>query len=105
MHSFDQRGHGRTHNHLSVGKQGHRGHIATEVDVIMKDISELLKREGANLDVPRYLLGHSLGGLMSVYYTMTRELDLNGLITIGKRTEREREDVMYNFCNVNILVL
>lgn len=86
VHSFDHRGHGRTHNHLSKEKQGHCGHISSEVEVIMKDISDLINKEEE--DVPKYLLGHSLGGLMAVYYAMTNDKissnSLTGLITIGK---------------------
>ena len=88
IYSFDHRGHGRTHSHMTAGKQGHCGHIDTEIEVIMKDISEMIKMgetEDESSIIPKYLLGHSLGGLMSIYYAMTREINLNGLITIGKR--------------------
>lgn len=86
VHAFDHRGHGRTHHHQSSGgKQGYCGHISTETEVIMKDIEEMIRLGDGGM-VPKYLLGHSLGGLMSIYYTMTREINLNGLITIGKNS-------------------
>ena len=57
--------------------------------------------------VPKYLLGHSLGGLMSIYYTMTREISLNGLITIGKLLEimRESENILTVYCYISSINL
>ncbi len=89
VYSFDQRGHGRTHFlHSQQQKQGKQGHIHTSKDVIMDDIEMLLQRasqDGVPARIPKVLLGHSLGGLFSVYYALTRDLaGISGLISIGK---------------------
>ncbi len=53
----------------------------------MEDIGMLVRRakdEGIREEVPKYLLGHSLGGLMVIFYALTRDLfSLSGLICIG----------------------
>lgn len=88
VYSFDHRGHGRTH-HLPSGKpkQGHKGHIDANKQVIMDDIGQLVERarqDGVKDEVPKYLLGHSLGGLMVTYYALTREMtSFTGLICLG----------------------
>lgn len=88
VYSFDHRGHGRTH-HLqgSETKQGHKGHIDADKKVIMDDIGQLLgraKQDGVREEVPKYLMGHSLGGLMVIYYALTRDIQgLSGLICLG----------------------
>ena len=89
VYSYDQRGHGRTH-HLKEGneKQGWKGHIDSNTDVVMEDIELLLRRakdDEIEENVPKYLLGHSLGGLMVIYFSMTRNVaELSGLICLGK---------------------
>lgn len=70
----------------------------------MKDISELIKRDES--DAPKYLLGHSLGGLMTIYYAMTRDAILNGLITICKEFEFNHASLIsflfaFSSCNWN----
>lgn len=69
------------------GKQGWKGHIDAKTEVVMEDIEILLKRakdDSVSINVPRYLLGHSLGGLMVTYYALTHDLsELSGLICIG----------------------
>ena len=71
------------------GRQGWKGHIDAKTDVVMEDIELLLRRakdDGIGEEVPKYLLGHSLGGLMVIYFAMTHDLvGLSGLISIGKR--------------------
>ena len=87
VYSFDHRGHGRTH-HLKDKKQGWKGHIDADKEVVMEDVGMLVKRaddDGIRDEVPKYLLGHSLGGLMVIYYALTKDLlGLSGLICIGK---------------------
>lgn len=88
IYSFDHRGHGRTHHLPENRKQGHLGHIDVDKSVIMQDIGQLIKRandDGIPQTVPRFLLGHSLGGLMVIFYALTAsELPLSGLICLGK---------------------
>ncbi len=89
VYSFDQRGHGRTHLlPQKHSKQGKQGHIHHDKEVIMDDIEQLLQRasqDGVPARIPRILLGHSLGGLFSIYYALTRDLTgISGLISLGK---------------------
>ena len=93
VYSFDHRGHGRTHQLPGQARrQGHQGHIDVDVKVVMEDIGQLLERakdDGVEENVPKYLLGHSLGGLMVISYAVTESNELKfqnlrGLITIGK---------------------
>lgn len=87
VYSFDQRGHGRTHQ-LPSQKQGRQGHIHFSKTIIMDDIEQLLQRanqDGVPRRIPKLLLGHSLGGLFSLYYALNRDIShLSGLISIGK---------------------
>ena len=88
MYSFDHRGHGRTHYlKTSNTKQGHKGHIDSDKNVIMNDIGQLIGRaedEGIEEEVPKYLIGHSLGGLMVIYYALMRDMhSISGLICLG----------------------
>ena len=68
------------------GRQGWKGHIDAKTDVVMEDIELLLRRardDGISEEVPKYLLGHSLGGLMVIYFALTQNLvGLSGLINI-----------------------
>lgn len=89
IYSFDHRGHGRTHHLPENRKQGHKGHIDVDKSVIMQDIEQLIKRaddDGIPENIPRFLLGHSLGGLMVIYYALTHKQikTLSGLIGLGK---------------------
>lgn len=105
VYSFDHRGHGRTH-HLPPSPhprrlQGHKGHIDADKRVVMQDIQQLLGRareDGIREEVPKYLLGHSLGGLMVIYYVLTEEIGrLSGLITIGTECRVQRFNTMCAF--------
>jgi alpha-beta hydrolase superfamily lysophospholipase len=75
------------------GKQGWKGHIDAKTDVVMDDIELLVRRaedDGIGEEVPKYLLGHSLGGLMIIYFALTQDLSrLSGLISIGKKMTRQ----------------
>lgn len=89
MYSYDQRGHGRTHHVKGKGKQGWKGHIDANTEVVIGDIELLVGRakgDGIGDEVPKYLLGYSLGGLMVTYYATMKELNgLSGLISICKQ--------------------
>lgn len=87
VYSFDHRGHGRTHN-LPTRKQGSQGHIDSDKRVVMEDIGQLMERaggDGIGEEIPKYLLGHSLGGLMVIYYALTENerLGITGLIAVA----------------------
>ena len=67
--AFDLRGHGRS--------PGPRGYIEA-FDDYLEDLDSILK--AAPPDVPRFVLGHSLGGLIALLYTLRRRPALHGLI-------------------------
>jgi alpha-beta hydrolase superfamily lysophospholipase len=73
MAGFDLRGHG-----LSEGKRGHTpdlSHMMDDIDIFLK---ESAYRLGG--DVPAFLYGHSLGGLLVLNYGLRRDSDLAGII-------------------------
>jgi alpha-beta hydrolase superfamily lysophospholipase len=69
---FDLRGHGK-----SGGQRGH----APSFDAFFKDIDSFLS-EAVNRypSAPRFIYGHSLGGLLTLSYSLTRKPDVRGLI-------------------------
>jgi acylglycerol lipase len=72
---FDLRGHGKS--------SGIRGHFPS-LDIAMQDIgnflSLLVKRYP---DLPLFLYGHSLGGLLVLTYSLKNKPDLKGVIATG----------------------
>lgn len=72
VYAFDQRGHGRS--------PGARGHINRWSDY-RADVEAYLKLIGGqNPGLPRFLLGHSLGGLVVADYVLRAPVGLNGII-------------------------
>jgi lysophospholipase len=69
MVGFDQRGHGE-----SPGKKGH----VDSFDLFIKDLRAFVEKEEE--DVPLFMLGHSLGGLIAARYAQEYPETLNGLI-------------------------
>jgi alpha-beta hydrolase superfamily lysophospholipase len=68
---IDLRGHGRS--------PGGRGH--TPFDPTMDDIAAALADAEERVpDVPRFLYGHSLGGLLALTYVLRRTPDLHGVV-------------------------
>ena len=68
---FDLRGHGR-----SPGGRGHTPFART-----MEDIAAALAHAREQVpDVPRFLYGHSLGGLLVLTYTLRMKPDLAGVV-------------------------
>lgn len=85
MLAFDQRGHGRT-----SGKRGH----SPNVHRLAEDIDLLLEQAGRLYpDLPRFLYGHSMGGLLVLYYTAARKPALTGAVASGPglRTALEQQ--------------
>jgi len=62
VHAFDLRGHGRS--------EGVRGHVLRFQDYL--DDLDLFLAELPQATLPRFLLGHSLGGLVSLRYVLDR---------------------------------
>jgi alpha-beta hydrolase superfamily lysophospholipase len=77
MHAIDLRGHGR-----SDGPRGHTPSFMQWLD----DLDLLIN--SAHPDLPIFLYGHSLGGLIVVQYTMDRAEKIRGVIATGPAFER-----------------
>jgi len=75
--TYDLRGHGKSN--------GKRGYIKKYQQHIY-DLEEIIK-EYDNKEVKRYLLGHSLGGLIAHLYMTSNNQEVDGLITSGAPTE------------------
>lgn len=72
MYALDTRGHGRS--------EGQRGHV-NNFDEVRRDIRayvELMQKEQPGL--PLFLYGHSLGGLITLYYVLNHPEGLRGVI-------------------------
>jgi alpha-beta hydrolase superfamily lysophospholipase len=70
--SFDLRGHGRT--------PGPRGHIPS-FELVDQDIDHFLTAAAEAFPrLPRFLYGHSMGGELVLYYTITRHPHLAGVV-------------------------
>jgi alpha-beta hydrolase superfamily lysophospholipase len=78
--AYDLRGHGKS--------GGQRGHVSS-FDEYVKDTDLLLKEAAERFPgIPRFLYGHSLGGLIVNYYVLLRKPQLNGVIvtTLSNKT-------------------
>jgi len=83
--TFDLRGHGKS--------DGTRGHIPSN-DVILDQIDHLIKEARRRYpDLPSFLYGHSLGGIIVLFYTLKRQPELAGVIATspGLRTSLEAQ--------------
>jgi len=83
--TFDLRGHGKS--------DGARGHIPSS-EVILDQVDHLLTEARRRYpDLPRFLYGHSLGGIIVLFYTLKRQPDLAGVIATssGLRTSLEAQ--------------
>ena len=83
--TMDLRGHGKS--------AGARGHVAS-IDNFLDDIDRLLKEaEDRFPGTPRFLYGHSLGGILVLFYTLKRKPVLAGVVATspGLRTALEKQ--------------
>ncbi len=84
---FDLRGHGKS--------GGPRGHLSS-FDAFMDDIEGFEKQlDGRFAGIPRFLYGHSLGGILVLNYGLRRKPDFKGVISTGAglRTALEEQAV------------
>jgi acylglycerol lipase len=73
--AFDLRGHGQS--------QGPRGH-SPSLEHLYEDITTLIdKLKSENPDLPTFLYGHSLGGMLVLGYAARLSPDLAGIISTG----------------------
>lgn len=83
--AFDHHGHGRS--------GGMRGHIPSS-SIFLESLDCLLREaEQMYPGKPRFLYGHSLGGIVVLYYTLSRKPALAGVIatSAGLRTALEEQ--------------
>lgn len=75
LFGFDLRGHGQT--------GGPRGHFPS-LDAVMQDIRQFVQFQSQNHPgLPLFLYGHSLGGLLTLTYTLQFPEGLQGVIVTG----------------------
>lgn len=75
VHTMDLRGHGR-----SPGKRI----LVRQIDEHSRDVGTLLAwAQQQEPTLPLFLFGHSMGGLIVTYYTLTQTPKLNGVILSG----------------------
>jgi alpha-beta hydrolase superfamily lysophospholipase len=75
VYALDHRGHGRS--------DGPRA-LIDRLDYAVADLDQLvLKAREAHPDVPVFVLGHSMGGTVSIRYALTFQARLSGLILSG----------------------
>jgi len=87
LYAFDLRGHG-----MSQGPRGHAPHCEYWMDDIARAIQDAAQ---ALPDLPLFLYGHSLGGILVLNYALRRQPHLQGLVVTapGLRTALERQTV------------
>lgn len=92
---FDLRGHGRS--------GGARGHFPT-LNAVMQDIRQFFKFLVQRYpDLPHFLYGHSLGGLLSLAYALQYPAGLNGVIVTGAGLRSPLQEQKGKVAMVNIL--
>ncbi len=87
MMGFDLRGHGRS--------DGARGHMDS-IEDFMQDIDTLIAQARARYPgLPVILYGHSLGGILVLYYGLKRKPEIKGVVatSAGLRTAVENQPV------------
>ena len=91
---FDLRGHGKS--------GGPRGHLSS-FDAFMDDIDGFVKQVEARFEgLPRFLYGHSLGGILVLNYVLRRKPEFKGVISTGAglRTSLEEQTAKVTMARV-----
>jgi len=92
--SFDLRGHGKS--------GGFRGHTPS-AEAFLADIDLLIQEADQRYPtLPRFLYGHSLGGILVLNYTLSRKPQLNGIIATssGLRTSLQEQSLKIGFAKI-----
>jgi len=71
VYAYDQRGYGRS--------EGDRAYIE-DFDTYLDDLDYVLQTPVLPADVPRFLMGHSMGGLVVLRHALLRQPDVEGLV-------------------------
>ena len=92
---FDLRGHGKS--------SGARGHFPS-LSAVMQDMRQFSKFLVQRYpDVPHFLYGHSLGGLLSLTYALQYPAGLNGVIVTGAALRSSLQEQKNKIAMVNLL--
>ena len=92
---FDLRGHGKS--------GGARGHFPS-LNAVMQDIRQFSKFLVQRYpDIPHFLYGHSLGGLLSLAYALQYPAGLNGVIVTGSALRSSLQEQKNKITMVNLL--
>lgn len=92
---FDLRGHGRS--------GGARGHFPS-LEIIMQDIRQFFKFLVQRYpDIPHFLYGQSMGGLLSLTYALQYPAGLNGVIVTGAWLRSPVQERIIKLAMVKIL--
>jgi alpha-beta hydrolase superfamily lysophospholipase len=84
VHAIDLRGHGQ-----SEGTRGHTPGMGAFVDDLDRLINEI------SPDLPVFLYGHSLGGLIAIHYALIHQDRLRGLLASAPAIQRHFEVPLY----------
>jgi alpha-beta hydrolase superfamily lysophospholipase len=92
---FDLRGHGK-----SGGPRGH----SSSLDAYMEDIRQFLHRMDERFpDMPHFLYGHSLGGLLALAYAIQYGADLKGVVATGPALRSSLQEQKAKIAMVRLL--
>jgi len=95
VYSFDLRGHGKT--------PGPRGHVSS-IDQILQDIDLMLEKiNQSHAGLPRFLYGHSLGGILVLNYALTYQADLAGVIATSPGLATALHEQKFKVFQVRVL--
>ncbi len=92
---FDLRGHGKS--------AGRRGSISSE-NILLDQISRLLEEARRRYSKkPSFLYGHSLGGLLALFYPLKLQPTLTGVIATGPALRSPLQDQTLKVASAKIL--
>ena len=95
MVGFDLRGHGKS--------GGARGHFPS-LDAAMQDICQLFQFISQRYpNLPQFLYGHSLGGLLALTYAIQNKADLKGVLVTGAGLRSALQEQKAKIAMANIL--
>lgn len=83
VHAVDHEGHGR-----SDGRRGHIDRFARYLDGVEALLEAVRNEEG---DCPRFLLGHSMGGLVSALFLLRHPSEFEGCVLSGPLVTSDAE--------------
>lgn len=95
LFAADIRGHGK-----SEGLKGH----ADSVEILMQDVDELLKQASIRYPgLPLILYGHSLGGILALYYGLMRKPDIKGVLVTSPALHSSLEQQPFKVLAAKVL--